>query len=75
MTEPPQFPAPEPIGPWATLFRQMLFIHAARIFGPLPDNPLDVNQWLGQCDKGHCYCDNPHQCPWPSRQGNNHAEP
>lgn len=47
---PDQFPGPEPLGPWATLVRAILFTRAARIYGPLPDDPLDVNQWLGHDD-------------------------
>lgn len=41
----PQFPAPEPLGPVATLIRAMVFIQFARLF-PLPDDIFDVSEWL-----------------------------
>ena len=45
--EPLQFPGPDPIGPWAAILRAILAVHAARLFGPLPDDPFDVSEWVG----------------------------
>lgn len=44
----PQFPAPEPLGPVATLIRAIIFTQFARLY-PLPDDIFDifdVSEWL-----------------------------